>query len=44
MAVIGLNKRQSVLVGKDGKVVKFFEDVDPEKHAAEVLSLLEQQK
>lgn len=44
MAVVGLNKRQSVLLGKDGRVVKFFEEVDPEKHAAEVLALLEQQK
>lgn len=35
--VLGLLKRQSVLISKDGHVIKFYEDVDPEKHAAEVL-------
>jgi peroxiredoxin Q/BCP len=35
--VLGLFKRQSVLIGKDGHVIKFYEDVDPEKHAEEVL-------
>jgi peroxiredoxin Q/BCP len=40
MAIIGLHKRQSVLIGADGKVLKFFTDVDPEAHSAEVLKLL----
>lgn len=37
MPIIGLHKRQSVLVGPDGKVVKFYDDVEPAKHAEEVL-------
>lgn len=37
IAVVGFLKRQSVLIGKDGHVIKFYEDVDPEKHPAEVL-------
>lgn len=35
--VVGLHKRQSLLVGPDGRVVKFYDDVDPAKHADEVL-------
>jgi thioredoxin-dependent peroxiredoxin len=37
IAVVGFLKRQSVLIGKDGHVIKFYEDVDPQKHPAEVL-------
>jgi peroxiredoxin len=37
MPVIGFHKRQSILVGPDGKVVRFYESVTPEKHVAEVL-------
>jgi peroxiredoxin Q/BCP len=37
MAVIGLDRRQSVLIGPDGKVVKFYGDVDPSTHVDEVL-------
>ena len=44
MPLIGLHKRQSVLIGKDGKIVKFYDTVDPGKHAAEVLAELEKQK
>ena len=40
MAIIGFHKRQSVLIGADGKVLKFFPDVDPATHSAEVLELL----
>jgi peroxiredoxin Q/BCP len=40
--VVGLHKRQSVLIGPDGKVVRCYPDVDPEKHAAEVLKDLDQ--
>lgn len=37
MPVLGLSKRQSVLVNPEGKVVKFYDDVDPAKHADDVL-------
>lgn len=36
--VFGWFKRQSVLLDADHKVVKFFDDVDPVKHADEVLA------
>ncbi len=36
--VLGFTKRQSVLIGLDGKVVRFFRDVDPATHSAEVLA------
>ena len=35
--VLGLFKRESVLIGKDGHVLKFYSDVDPQKHAAQAL-------
>ena len=38
--VVGVFKRQSVLIGPDGKVVRFFDAVDPAKHSAEVLGVL----
>lgn len=34
----GLSKRQSVLVGPDQKVVKFYDSVDPKTHVGEVLA------
>ena len=37
MPIIGFHKRQSILIGPDGKVAKFYADVDPNKHTAEVL-------
>jgi peroxiredoxin Q/BCP len=37
MPVLSLSKRQSVLVNPAGKVVRFYEDVDPKKHADDVL-------
>jgi peroxiredoxin Q/BCP len=37
MPIIGLHKRMSVLVGPDGKVVRFYENVDPATHVPEVL-------
>jgi peroxiredoxin Q/BCP len=43
MAVVGYHKRQSVLIGADGKILQFFPDVQPEAHSAEVLKLLEAQ-
>ncbi len=36
--IFGWFKRQSVLLDADHKVVKFFDDVDPVKHADEVLA------
>ena len=35
--VVGLSKRQSVLIAPDGKVARFYGDVDSGKHAAEVV-------
>lgn len=37
--VLGFSKRQSVLVGPDGKVIKFYDEVsDPGRHAEIVLA------
>jgi thioredoxin-dependent peroxiredoxin len=38
MPIVGFHKRQSVLIGPDGKVVAFYESVDPSKHVAEVMA------
>lgn len=38
MPVVGFHKRQSVLVGPNGKVVHFYDSVSPEKHVDEVLA------
>jgi len=38
--VFGWYKRQSVLLDADHRVVRFFDDVDPNKHAAEVLAIV----
>jgi peroxiredoxin Q/BCP len=35
--VLGLLKRQSVLIGRDGHILKVYEDVDPDAHAAQAL-------
>jgi len=37
MPIVGFHKRQSVLVGPDGKVVRFYESVDPSTHVPEVI-------
>ena len=37
MPIVGFHKRQSVLVGPDGKVVRFYESVDPSTHTKEVI-------
>jgi thioredoxin-dependent peroxiredoxin len=42
MPIFGWFKRQSVLLDADHKVVKFFDDVDPSKHADEVLAVAAQ--
>lgn len=36
--VLGLDKRQSVLIGRDGKVLKVYTDVNPKTHASIALS------
>jgi peroxiredoxin Q/BCP len=38
--LIGVHKRQSLLIGADGKLVAFYGAVDPETHADEVLRTL----
>jgi peroxiredoxin Q/BCP len=39
--IIGLLRRKSILIGPDGKLVRFYEDVDPNTHTSEVLRDLE---
>lgn len=41
MPVLGLHKRQSLLISADGRLIRFFEDVIPGSHAREVLSELD---
>ncbi len=36
--VLKIAKRQSFLIDPEGRIVKHYEDVDPEKHTAEVLA------
>jgi peroxiredoxin Q/BCP len=38
MPIIGLAKRQSLLIGPDGKLVKFYGEVDPTGHVEQVMS------
>jgi peroxiredoxin Q/BCP len=38
MPIVGFHKRQSVLVGPDGKIVRFYESVDPAKHVEDVIA------
>ena len=40
MPVVGFAKRQSLVIGPDGKVIQFFESVDPITHTDEVLKAL----
>jgi thioredoxin-dependent peroxiredoxin len=43
MPVLGLSKRQSVLISPDGKVLKFYDEVsDPGQHASAVLKDIQQ--
>ena len=37
MPIVGYFSRQSVLIGPDGKVIRFYSDVDPASHPAAVL-------
>lgn len=38
---LGYAHRQTFVIGKDGRLLKIFRDVDPSKHSAEILSLLQ---
>lgn len=40
--ILGYLQRKSVLIDKDGKIVQFFDSVDPNTHSAELLRLLAQ--
>mgnify|MGYP001560700190 CR=1 FL=1 len=40
MPVIGIYKRQSVLISPDGKVARFFENVDAGKHSRMIFDLV----
>lgn len=35
--VVGLHKRESILIDREGKIFKNYKDVSPEAHASEVL-------
>jgi peroxiredoxin Q/BCP len=39
--VVGLHKRQSLLISASGKVIRFYENVDPSTHSQEVLKDLQ---
>ena len=41
LPLIGLHKRQSILISASGKVIKFYSSVDPATHSQEVLDELE---
>ena len=36
--LLGFTKRKSLLFGPDGKLLRFYSDVDPAKHAGEVIA------
>jgi thioredoxin-dependent peroxiredoxin len=38
MPIVGFSKRQSFLIGPDGKILKYYKDVDPDTHTAQVLA------
>jgi peroxiredoxin Q/BCP len=42
--ILGFTKRQSILIGPDGKIVHLYNDVDPETHADHVLQDLMKMK
>ena len=39
--VLGMSKRQSILIGPDSKLIRFYSEVNPLKHAKEVLGDIE---
>lgn len=40
LPIIGFHKRQTIVIGKDGTVLKFFPNADPTSNADEILELL----
>ena len=42
MLIVGYHKRQSLLIDEGGKVVRFFDDVDPTTHTAAVMKAFEE--
>ena len=44
MPIVGFSDRDSILIGPDGKVIRFYENVDPVKHAGEVLADLKKSR
>ena len=42
--IAGLAKRSTFIIGKDGKILKIFRDISPEKHGQEIISSLENLK
>ena len=42
MPLIGFHKRQSLVISKEGKLLKFIGDVNPDTHTEEVLKILKQ--
>ena len=38
---LGFAHRQTFVIGKDGRLLKIFRDVDPSGHSAEILALLQ---
>lgn len=41
MPVLGFHKRESALISPDGRLIRFYPDVDPGKHTAQVLKDLQ---
>jgi peroxiredoxin Q/BCP len=41
MPIVGFTKRQSILIGPDGKVLHFYQDVDPSTHVQQVMTDIE---
>jgi peroxiredoxin Q/BCP len=42
--IAGLAKRSTFIVGKDGKILKIFQDISPENHGQEIISSLQNLK
>jgi peroxiredoxin Q/BCP len=42
--IIGLDRRESVLIGPKGKILRIYKDVDPSTHTQEILSDIEKAK
>lgn len=42
--IVGLAKRTTFIIDKEGKIYKIFKDIDPEKHALEIISSLQNLK